>query len=76
MNREQLKRLMKKHGWTMENVAAVAEVSTHTVRAWLRPSTSRASRNMRPQAAILLIQTSEKTPKVNTRSTRAANAAK
>lgn len=54
MNREQLKHLMRKHGWTMQQVAVIALVSPHTVRAWLRPSSSKASRNMRPQAAALL----------------------
>lgn len=54
MNREQLKRLMKKSGWTMEQVAATAMVSQHTVRAWLRPVTSRAHRNMRLQSAAQL----------------------
>ena len=54
MNREQLKRLMKKSGWTMEQVASTAMVSQHTVRAWLRPVTSRAHRNMRLQSAAAL----------------------
>lgn len=67
MNRDHLKRVMKKHDWSMEQVATIANVSQHTVRAWLRPNTSKASRNMRPQAEKLLNEAVEKaSPKSRT----------
>lgn len=51
LSRDQLKRIMKKHSWTMDDIAKIAGASIHSVRAWLRPDTSHASRTMRADTA-------------------------
>lgn len=50
----QLRRLMRRHRLTALQVAEMAQVSLFTVRAWLRPKTSKASRNMTPASAARL----------------------
>lgn len=67
MNREHLKRLMKKHSWTMEDVAKIADSSIHSVRAWLRPNTSLASRTMRADTASVVKLASEALGKTSKR---------
>lgn len=59
MTREQLKRIMRKHLWTMDHVAQLTDSSIHSVRAWLRPSTSVASRTMKKQTADAIIMASK-----------------
>lgn len=63
MTRDELRHIMKCHDWSMGEIAAIAMVSHHTVRAWLRPNTSKASRNMRPHAAELLMAACERAGK-------------
>lgn len=44
MIRVQLREQMRRNDWSAETVAKLAGVSASTVRAWLRPHTSKSSR--------------------------------
>ena len=52
MTREQLIDEMRKHRYSVAHIAVIAGVSVHTVRAWLRPQSSKASRNMKKNSAM------------------------
>lgn len=43
---DKLRTLMRRHGLSVADVAALLGVSRHTVVSWLRPATSKARRRM------------------------------
>jgi transcriptional regulator with XRE-family HTH domain len=54
MTNNQLRALMKRHHISIHTLANLLEVSVATVRAWLRPKTSKAQRNMTKKTEALL----------------------
>ena len=54
MTNLQLRAFIKRHHLTKADIAVKGMVSMATVRAWLRPKTSKAHRNMTRQSAALI----------------------
>jgi transcriptional regulator with XRE-family HTH domain len=54
---DRLRAIMRRHGLSVADVAALLCVSRHTVQSWLRPATSKAHRRMpAPMMELLLLK--------------------
>jgi hypothetical protein len=56
MTNKQLRALMKRHNLSIQDISTLGMVSVATVRAWLRPKTSKAQRNMTKRSEALIRQ--------------------